>query len=140
MTSSDNGSELSQAPINFSNPFSIAAGSAVPSRPTNHTRNASTRRGIISPKRPKKRRITQLPTSQASDDHMALARIPINVPKTSYQDGEASEDSTPQSYTPAPKSSVSQASESLRLIRPKTSGIYQHVTVRNGRLYCNRCV
>ena len=145
MTSSNDDSELSQVSKNISNPFSIAAGSAVPSRPANHTRNAGTRRGIQSPKRPKKRRITQVPTSQALHDHLALATIPISALETSYQEAEASEDSssfedsTPQSHTPAPGSSVSQASESLRLTRPKTSGIHQHATVRNSRFYCNRC-
>ena len=60
----------------------------MPSRPVNHTRYANTRRGIISPKRSKKRRLTQAPISQASDDHTPLATIPISVSERR----EASED------------------------------------------------
>ena len=145
MTSSNNESELSLAPINPSNPFNIAARSAVPFRPANHTRNASTRREITSPKRPKKRRTTQAPTLQTTDDHIALATVPINVLETSDQEGEPLEDSfnykdlTLQSYTLAPESSVSQASEVLKFTRSKTFEIYQHVTVRNSRFYYNYC-
>ena len=43
MTSSSDGSDLSEAPTYSTNPFSIAAESAVPSRPANHMRHAGTR-------------------------------------------------------------------------------------------------
>ena len=46
MTSSDASSELSKALTNPTNPFSIAARSAVPSIPANRTRHARTRRGL----------------------------------------------------------------------------------------------
>ena len=54
------------------------------------------------------------------------------------EDSFNSKDLTPQSHTPVPKSSVSQASESHKLTRSKTSEIYQHVTIRNNRFHYNR--
>ena len=61
MTSSDHESELSKARTNITNPFTIAAASAVPSVKHN-TRNLKSRKGIIPPKPPRRPPNTQAST------------------------------------------------------------------------------
>ena len=144
MTSSDAESELSKAPTNPTNPFSIAARSAVSSIPADRTRHKGTRRGIMSPKRLKKRSSTQAATSQASNNHTALATVPIDASETSDQDDQEGEEDgeeefSQNSQTPGPESSVSQASTSFKRPRAKTSGIYENVNLRDHRFYCNHC-
>ena len=142
MTSSDTESELSKAPTNLTNPFSITTRSAVPSIPANRTRHAQTRRELISPKRPKKRSNTQATTSQASNDHTALAIVPINASEISNQDDQEMEDEEEEEFsqnsqTPGPGSSVSQAVGSFKRPRAKTSRIYKYASLRNNRFYYN---
>ena len=145
MTSSDHESELSKARTNVTNPFTIAAASAVPSdRPAKHTRNHKSRRGIVPPKSSQRRPTTQAPTLQTSDNHSQLVEIPIisterpEIADEEEEERESSESVIQALHTPAPSSSISQAVSSKRL-RSKTSSIHEHISTRGDQYICNRC-
>ena len=111
MTSSDHESELSKARTNVTNPFTIAAASAVPSdRPAKHTRNLKSRRGIIPPKSSQRRPTTQAPALRASDDHSQLVKIPIipterpDIVDEEEEERESLGSVIQTSHTPAPSS------------------------------------
>ena len=145
MTSSDHESELSKARTNVTNPFTIAAASAVPSdRPAKHTRNLKSRRGIIPPKSSQRRPTTQAPALRASDDHSQLVEIPIiaterpDIADEEEEERESLRSVTQISHTPAPSSSISQTVTGKRL-RSKTSSIHEHITTRGDQYICNSC-
>ena len=154
MTSSDHDSDASKAPTTITTPFSIAARSGVSShKPAKNTRHIHHRRPVI-PSQPRKPRILKEPRPlddlPASEQHTALATIPINVPESpdeaSEEDGEergtSSSSETESLYTPAPGSSISQKpSESGILKRPRarTSYIHDFVSVQGEFFICNRC-
>ncbi len=149
MAPSDDDSSLQEAPITTETPFTLAARSVASSKPANHTRNKNTRKGIMSPKKTRKR--LNPPTQRPSDDHTPLVQIPVIASESTQQEEELSEESEAEnpSQTPDPGSSVSQPSQpssgltsglvSFKRSRAKTSAIHEFITQRGKLLVCNRC-
>ena len=145
MGATNDESDLSDAPSTSINPFSIAAASVASTKVAKHTRNIHTRRPVISSAQAsQKRRTLKTATPQPSDDHRALADVPIEVPERSQElevAFEPSEDSASQHRpeTPSNQSQASESSSAFKRPRPKSSHIHQHSRMEGGVIICNRC-
>lgn len=149
MASTDNDSELSEAPSIIKAPFSIFARPTTSSKSAKHTRDAGTRRPVVPSKSSQKRFTPQVPLLRASDDDRSPATIPISIAERSdtaevmEEERKSPEDSaTDVSFlqTPDPRPSVSQASgATFKKPRAKTSHIHEYISTRGDNFVCNRC-